>query len=260
MYHKLSKSLNVSSQTPACFTLKVLSLTAHPYDSTMALPCGCTVAYDSVRAEMKRVLKPNERLEYRGFTISAMTGLKFDELFGINTAEELITAELYGQRAVPSNDPGNCYLFSSGRGKTARYNSKYFQSIRDMPETKELKAARAAYIPETMEELHNQYLNFQIPSAPEDLAFVEAQLTAVAIDSVAWWTEFVRLNHPRTSNNVAIARIEPRSQKTKLRSIMARRVSRPMPKRVKHRPLYVRRKHVCSSYTQRNTNNRQTYN
>ncbi|KAG9723784.1 hypothetical protein KCU73_g13610, partial [Aureobasidium melanogenum] len=115
-----------------------------------------------------------------------MTGLKFDELFGINTAE------LYGRRAVPSNDPENCYLFSSGRGKTARYNSKYLQSIRDKPETEELKAARAAYIPKTMDELHNQYLNFQVPSAPKDLAFVEAQLKAVAIDTVQWWTEFVR--------------------------------------------------------------------
>ncbi|KAG9525314.1 hypothetical protein KCU93_g5925, partial [Aureobasidium melanogenum] len=94
-----------------------------------------------------------------------MTGLKFDELFGINTAEEGITAEF-------------------GRGKTARYNSRYLQSIRDKPETEELKAARAAYIPKTMDELHNQYLNFQVPSAPKDLAFVEAQLKAVAIDTV----------------------------------------------------------------------------
>ncbi|KAG9622466.1 hypothetical protein KCU98_g9470, partial [Aureobasidium melanogenum] len=121
-----------------------------------------------------------------------MTGLKFDELFGINTAEELITAELYGRRAVPSDDPENCYLFSGGRGKTARYNSKYFQSIRDKLETEELKAARAAYIPKTMEELHNQYLNFQTSSASEDLAFVEAQLKAVAIDTVQWWTELMR--------------------------------------------------------------------
>ncbi|KAG9672289.1 hypothetical protein KCU95_g17031, partial [Aureobasidium melanogenum] len=106
-----------------------------------------------------------------------MTGLKFDKLFGINIAEELITADF-------------------GRGKTARYNSEYFQSIRDMSETEVLKAARAAYVPKTIEELHNQYLNFQIPSAPEDLAFVEAQLRAVAIDSVAWWTEFVRTQSP----------------------------------------------------------------
>ncbi|KAH0144643.1 hypothetical protein KCU67_g12987, partial [Aureobasidium melanogenum] len=113
-----------------------------------------------------------------------MTGLKFDELFGINTAEEGITAELYGRRAVPTNDPENYYLFSSGRGKTARYNSRYLQSIRDKPETEELKAARAAYIPKTMDKLHNQYLNFQVPSAPKDLAFVEAQLKAVAIDTV----------------------------------------------------------------------------
>ncbi|KAH0387282.1 hypothetical protein KCU92_g1742, partial [Aureobasidium melanogenum] len=91
-------------------------------------------------------------MEYRGIT---MTRLKFDELFGINTAEERITAELYDRHAVPSNDPENCYLFSSDRGKTARYNSKYLQSIRDKPETEELKAARAAYIPKTMDGLHN---------------------------------------------------------------------------------------------------------
>ncbi|KAH0004179.1 hypothetical protein KCU78_g13525, partial [Aureobasidium melanogenum] len=99
---------------------------------------------------------------------------EFDELFGINTAEERITAEF-------------------GRGKMARYNSKYLQSIRDKPETEELKAARAAaYIPKTMDELHNQYLNFQVLPAPKDTAFVEAQPKAVAIDTVQWWTEFVR--------------------------------------------------------------------
>ncbi|KAH0144358.1 hypothetical protein KCU67_g13119, partial [Aureobasidium melanogenum] len=61
------------------------------------------------------------------------------------------------------------------------------------PETEELKAARAAaYIPKTMDELHNQYLNFQVLPAPKDTAFVEAQPKAVAIDTVQWWTEFVR--------------------------------------------------------------------
>ncbi|KAH0344055.1 hypothetical protein KCU83_g8532, partial [Aureobasidium melanogenum] len=116
-----------------------------------------------------------------------MTGLKFDELSGINTAEELITTEF-------------------GRGKTARYNSKYFQSIRDKPETEELKAARAAYIPKTMEELHKQYLNFQIPSAPEDLAFVEAQLKAVAIDTVQWWIEFMRTQSPEDQHQCGCRR------------------------------------------------------
>lgn len=141
---------------------------------------------------MKRVLSPEERINYRGVTLSAMTGLKFDELFGINTAEELITAELYGRRAVPSDDPENCYLFSKGRGKTARYNSRYFQSMRDKSETEDLKAARAAYVPETMEDLHTQYLNSQVPSTPEDLAWVEAQLNAVASDTVRWWNDFTQ--------------------------------------------------------------------
>lgn len=54
MYHKLFKLLSVSSQTSACFTLKAMSLTANPYDSTMALPYGCNATYDLVRAEMKK--------------------------------------------------------------------------------------------------------------------------------------------------------------------------------------------------------------
>lgn len=131
-------------------------------------------------------------MKYRGVTFFATTGLKFDELFGINTAEELITAELYGRRAVPSGDPENRYLFSNDRSKTARYNSRYFQSMRDKSETEHLKAARTAYVPKTMEELHTQYLNSQIPSALEDLAWVEAQLEAVAIDTVRWWSDFTK--------------------------------------------------------------------
>ncbi|KAK6003817.1 hypothetical protein QM012_009588 [Aureobasidium pullulans] len=47
-----------------------------------------------------------------------------------------------------------------------------------------------------MEDLHNQYLDLQIPSAPQDLAWVETQLKAVAIDAVQWWTEFTRSQSP----------------------------------------------------------------
>lgn len=55
-----------------------------------------------------------------------------------------------------------------------------------MWELEDSKATRAASIPKTTLELHTQYLNFQVSSAPEDLTWVEAQLEAVAIDTVRW--------------------------------------------------------------------------
>lgn len=75
-----------------------------------------------MHTKMKRVLAPAERSNYRGVTLSASTGLKFDKLFSINTAKELISAELYGRQAVPSEDPENCHLFSNGRGNMTKYN------------------------------------------------------------------------------------------------------------------------------------------
>ncbi|KAI5195819.1 hypothetical protein E4T42_05965 [Aureobasidium subglaciale] len=154
----------------------------------MALTPNSTVDYDTVRAEMKRLLTPDERLNYRGVTKSAMTGLKYDQLFGVSTAEELITAEIYGRRARPSDDVENLYLFSVGHGLVARFNMAYQQQSLES-ESEQDKAFRDAYAPNriTIQEMHDQYLNMQRPESPEDKTYVEEYLSQVATDTVAWW-------------------------------------------------------------------------
>lgn len=158
----------------------------------MASLLKSTASYELLREEMKRSLTPEEQLTYRGITISAMTGRKYDQLFGIETAEELIAAELYGRDAIPSDDPGNLYLFSLGHGLTARYNTDYHQAAL-ASESEEEKALGAASVPNrtTIAEMHNRYLNTDRPAAPEDLASIEAQLAAVANDFVPWWNQLL---------------------------------------------------------------------
>lgn len=156
----------------------------------MALTTTSTVTFDSVRAEMKRLLTSDEQMNYRGITKSAMTGLKYDQLFGISTAEELIIAEIYGRRARTSDDPENLYLFSKGHGLTARFNLAYQQQSLEK-ESEQDKALRAAYASNltTIQEMHDRYLNLQRPAAPEDKTYVDEYLNQVAVDTVSWWNE-----------------------------------------------------------------------
>lgn len=97
------------------------------------------VTYDSIRLEMRRPLAPTEQLRYRGITSLAMTGLRSDELYGVQWAEELITAEFWGRRAVPSDCPSSVYLFSAGSGKTARFNDEYYRASRERQAKKKRK-------------------------------------------------------------------------------------------------------------------------
>jgi hypothetical protein len=142
-----------------------------------------TVTYDTVRAEMKRVLTPQERKSHRGITKVAMTGVKYDELFGISTAEELITAELYGRKAIPSDDPENLYLFSVGHGLTARCNPEFFASIRHQD--------AGFVLHQTIAELHDEYITQPRKSTPEDREFVESSLNAAATGSTSWWNGLI---------------------------------------------------------------------
>lgn len=108
----------------------------------MSLLTNSPITYETVREEMRRQLSPAEQLKYRGITNSSTTGQKYDQLYGIHTAEDLIIAELYGRRAIPSDIPSSMYLFSAGRGKTARFNDEYFKMVMGKPETEEQKRAR----------------------------------------------------------------------------------------------------------------------
>lgn len=122
-----------------------------------------------------------------------MTGLKYDTLYNIATAEELITAEFYGRRAVPSDSPDTMYLFSAGRGNTAKFNGEYSRASRERrakeeeeDHTGQLKKQRENYVEKTMEELHEQYLGFEVPVTEQDRRKVEVQLEEVAKDFVVW--------------------------------------------------------------------------
>lgn len=135
-----------------------------------------------VRQEMRRILSPQERASYRGITMAAMTGVMYEELYGIETAEDLIIAELYGRHAIASDDPGNLYLFSSGRGLTARFNSAYTQRVLQEPRPEGVPLPP----PKTIAQLDEEYRNMSVPSTPEDYRQVEGVLSSVASDFVAW--------------------------------------------------------------------------
>jgi hypothetical protein len=164
----------------------------------MPLKCDTPVTYQSTRLEMLRPLTPKEQTTYRGITSFAMTGQKYDQLYNITTASELITAELYGRRAIPSDEPSSMYLFSASRGKTAKFNDSYFAAVRkrekeaeEKDETGELKRIRERYIPKSMEELHMQYLDMEVPGSEEDKKRLEEELTEVAENFVIWWNGMV---------------------------------------------------------------------
>ncbi|KAI5259483.1 hypothetical protein E4T42_00056 [Aureobasidium subglaciale] len=127
-----------------------------------------TLTYDEVRAAMKKPLTAEEKKNYRGITDSAMTGLRYDELFGINTAEQLIVAEAHGRQATPSDDPDNLYLFSAGHGLAARFNPLYRQKTLDSQSTVP-EAIRTTSISNrtTIEEIHNLYLNMPATSGSD---------------------------------------------------------------------------------------------
>jgi hypothetical protein len=164
------------------------------------MPPLCThpTTYEAVRKSMTRPLTPSEQNLYRGITSSATTGLKYDILYNIHTAEELIKAELYGRRAIPSDEPSTMYLFSSSRGKTAKFNDAYFEVVKkrekeeeERDESGEMKRIRERYVPKTMEELHGQYLDMKVPEEEEDKEYLEMQFEEIAKDVVTWWNELV---------------------------------------------------------------------
>ncbi|KAI4760310.1 hypothetical protein E4T52_06787 [Aureobasidium sp. EXF-3400] len=157
----------------------------------MSLLTNSPITYETVREEMRRQLTPTEQSQYRGITNCSTAGKKYDQLYNISTAEDLITAELYGRRAIPSDFPSSMYLFSAGRGKTAKFNDEYFKMCMGKPETEEQKSARERYVPMSMEELETQYLGFEVPATDEKKVELEEHLTEVAEGFVIWWNEMV---------------------------------------------------------------------
>lgn len=58
-----------------------------------------------------------------------MTGTKFERLYSVTTAEELIKAQQTGVLLRPSDDPGTAYLFAVGIGLVASFNDEYMKTI-----------------------------------------------------------------------------------------------------------------------------------
>jgi hypothetical protein len=164
----------------------------------MLISCTSTISYKYIRSEMLRPLTPSEILLYRGITSSSATGRKYNNLYNITTAEDLITAEWYGRCATPKDEPEHMYLFSAGRGKTAKCNDEYVKQTRkrwadgeEKDETGEMRRIRERHVPQTMEELHMQYLNLEVPGTEEKKRKLEEHLEEVARDFVHWWNEMV---------------------------------------------------------------------
>ncbi|USW46742.1 hypothetical protein Slin15195_G000610 [Septoria linicola] len=152
--------------------------------STISVPKQSN-SVERVRAEMRRQLTREERQHCRGITLIGMTGTMYEELFGIETMEGLIIAELYGRMAIPSDDSENAYLFSARRGLVARYNARYTQKSLES----ELAYQRGEWpvLPKTKQELHVEYLEMENPA--QGGAEIEELSQSVATEYVEWWTE-----------------------------------------------------------------------
>lgn len=78
-----------------------------------------------VRADMRRVLSTSEREAYRGITDAGMSGVKFQKLFNVATAEDLVKAQRYSITLRPFDDSGTSYLFADEVGLVASFNLEY---------------------------------------------------------------------------------------------------------------------------------------
>lgn len=139
-----------------------------------------------VRDEMARPLTVEERNLYRGITYSAMTGTKFDKLFGIESAQELVLAEHFGSQLIPADDPERAYLFSMGRGLSARYDPEYVQKGQASKgpggETRKWTISNS-----TIDELDTQFRNVAKPITPEEEQVgVEKLLDEIAQLTLDW--------------------------------------------------------------------------
>lgn len=150
----------------------------------MATTKTAAPSVEKIRVEMRRKLTTEERKAYRGITMSAMAGTKYDELFGFKTAEELIIAESYGRQAVASDDSSNIYVFSAGHGLTARLNHRYAKTFFESQGRSDVSPVA----PKTIEQLHMEYRAMQRPTRGEEVEH-ESLFQKVASDFVDWWNE-----------------------------------------------------------------------
>ena len=135
---------------------------------------------EQVRIDMRRKLSPAEQACYRGITFAGASGQKYQKLYGIDTAEDLIIAEVYGARFIPSDHQNECYLLSAERGLTASYSAAMKESIIAS------RGSLGHISDKTLDELHNEYLHMPRPATDEDKRSLEEDLNACAVAFAAW--------------------------------------------------------------------------
>ncbi|KAJ2977849.1 hypothetical protein NQ176_g4142 [Zarea fungicola] len=137
---------------------------------------------DAVMAELRRVLTPEELNSYRGLTMAGMTGTKYEKLFGIQSAAELISAERYGAYRIPSDDPENTYFFSSGRGLTATMNPEYSKAVAEIH-------GFGVVSNQTLAEIDADYRNATLPGTAEARDEELEQLLASVAEAYISWVQ-----------------------------------------------------------------------
>ncbi|KAG5975346.1 hypothetical protein E4U55_007741 [Claviceps digitariae] len=154
------------------------SSTTHAMKITRSIPAlermvGTVASLDQhkalVRQDMKRILDPQERLHYRGITSTGAPWLQFEELFHVQTAEDVIRAEEFGAFHSPADYPDETYLYACEMGLVARMNPKRTAQLQARSAQREqehledgerqAKKAKTQHhgSKKTREELHAQY-------------------------------------------------------------------------------------------------------
>lgn len=127
-----------------------------------------------VREDMKRTLTLEERQSYRGITHTGEPWLMFDELYNVNTTEDLIRAEEFGVFHTPVDCPGESYLFACDIGLAAGVHPKRASQLKRLSEKDE-------GTDKTREELDTEYKESKLEAKNWDKIFDE-----VAGDYVKW--------------------------------------------------------------------------
>ncbi|KAG5999441.1 hypothetical protein E4U43_002078 [Claviceps pusilla] len=145
-----------------------------PFDQLKAL----------VREDMKRVLTPQERQQYRGITHTGAPWLMFDELFHVETTEDVIRAEECGVYHSPADCPGESYLFACEMGLVARVHpTRAAQLLASSKEGGDADADAGGHSgsKKTRDELHAEYKEAKLGPKNWEEIFDE-----VAGDYVKW--------------------------------------------------------------------------
>ncbi|KAG5975345.1 hypothetical protein E4U55_007740 [Claviceps digitariae] len=74
---------------------------------------------ESVRADFRRALSPEELESYNGIRAEGSSGRFYQNLQGITTPEDLLVAEFNGATFKPADDADTIYLMSAGKGIAA---------------------------------------------------------------------------------------------------------------------------------------------